>query len=145
LLGWTYGQDASWEVSAWDGERLARLVPAASNWRSGGWQMYRIVSLEHLLTLSCSAMAVRAAVLRDFDVCVGITEHDRVDEATIGVKNGQINASAGRNAADYVALSPVEAVRLFLGGSPSAIAAKVPVALAALLPIPVHVPPLDYV
>ena len=145
LLDWTFGQDASWELSAWDADRLARLVPVASNWRSGGWQMYRIVDLGRLLTLAQPAMEPRAAAVRDLDLCVGIREHDRVDEATIRVQDGEVSVLPGRHTQQCVELSPSEAARLLLGGAPAATAADIPAGLAALLPLPVHVPALDHV
>ena len=107
--------------------------------------MYRIVDLTRLLTLSQPAMESRVAAVRDLDLCVGIREHDRVDEATIRVQDGELNILAGRHAKQIVELSPLEAVRLLLGGAPAATAADIPAGLAALLPLPVHVPALDHV
>jgi hypothetical protein len=145
LLDWTYGQDASWELSGWDRERLARLVPVASNWRSGGWQMHRIVNLSVLLTAARPVMTASAAALRDFDVCLGIREHDRVDQATIWVQNGEVNVLSGQHSRQYMELSSLEAVRLLLGGAPTTTSPDILTGLTALLPIPVYLPALDHV
>lgn len=133
---------AAWTLSAWD-ERLPRLMPSIEGYRAEGGCMYRIVDLTGLLQAALPHLESRARAVRDFAVTVGIREHDRIDTTTIAVENGAVEVRAGKHAADEVELDPLEAVRLFLGGPP--IGTQVPPQLAALLPIPVHVPPLDYV
>ncbi|MBN1935275.1 MAG: GNAT family N-acetyltransferase [Anaerolineae bacterium] len=133
---------ASWTMSAWD-NRLPRLMPSTEGYRAEGWWMYRIVDLTKLLQAALPHLERRARAVRNFAVALGIREHDRVDVATIAVENGAVEVRVGKHAPDYIELDPLEAVRLLVGGPP--IGAQVPAELHALLPIPVHVPPLDYV
>jgi predicted N-acetyltransferase YhbS len=145
LLDWTDRAEISWEVPACDGERLARLLPGVSHWRAAGWEMYRIVDLAALLGLMKRILARRAAPIRDFELAIGIREHDRIDIATIAVRGGDVEIMPGRNAKRYIEWSAADAARLILGGPPIGAEARVPGELAALLPLPAYVPPLDHV
>lgn len=145
ILNRTDLSNASWGMSVWDEERLARLMPHVSGYRSGDGCMYRIVDLCRLLRAAHPHLARRAAGVRDFAVAIGIREHDRVDEATIRVQDGAVEIERGRNAGLYVEAPAVEAARLFMGGPPTSAHAWLPAGLMALLPIPAWVPPLDYV
>jgi predicted N-acetyltransferase YhbS len=145
LLDWTGRSEISWEIPAWEGERLARLMPCVKQWRAGGWQMYRVVDLTRLLALVKPILCRRAAPLRDFGLSIGIREHDRTDVATLCVRDGHVEVIPGRNAEQYVGWSSVEAARLLLGGPPIGAESEIPAELAALLPIPVHVPGLDHI
>lgn len=134
-----------WGLSAWDGERVGRLMPVAAHWEvRSNWQ-FRIVDLPGLLTAALPHLTRRAAPLRDFAVSVGIREHDRTDAATIRVQDGCVEVCPGRRVEPCVELSSVEAVRLFLGGPPIADPGRIPASLSALLPVPAYVPPLDNV
>lgn len=146
LLDASRAGEVHWHrFSAWDHERLARLLPCVSSWTTGSDWSYRINDLPGLLVACRPVLEQRAACLRDFDVSLGIREHDRVDEATIALRNGDLELSSGRSSHTYVELDPVAAVRLFLGGPSAPAGCGVPQALHALLPLPVHVPPLDHV
>jgi hypothetical protein len=65
--------------------------------------------------------------------------------ATIRVRDGEVEVARGRHADSTVEWSSVEAARVLLGGPPVGLEAGVPAGLAALLPIPVYLPSLDYV
>ncbi len=145
MLDDTFGEQASWEISVWDQERLTRVMPAVARWQSGYSGMYRIVDLTQLLTRATPFMAPRAAAVRDFDIAIGIREHDRTAVTTVAVHNGTVEVQAGRRSQTYVELSPVVAVRLFLGGPPIPERDQIPAGLQALLPVPVYVPMLDHV
>jgi predicted N-acetyltransferase YhbS len=143
VLDWTETDEISWNVPAFDRERLARLVPCVSHWHLGGWAMYRVVDLGKLLTLIRPALSRRAAVLADFSLSIGVREHDRTDVATISVRGGDVAVAPGRHAERYVEWSSVDAARVLLGGPPGA--AETPAELGALLPLPMYLPPLDHV
>ena len=143
VLEWTDRGDISWELPASDTARIARLMPYASGWRAGNWQMYRIVDLAGLLARMKPILSRRAATVRDLELSIVIEEHDRLDEATLAVRDGDVAISPRRHAERTVTWSSVEAARVLLGGPPIAI--EVPVELAALLPLPVFLPVLDHV
>jgi predicted N-acetyltransferase YhbS len=146
LLSWWSGGDSiSFRVPACDDARLARLMPCATGWRAGGWNMYRIVDLVGLLTAMKPLLARRAVGVRDLALSIGIREHDRTHVTTLVVRGGDVEVTAGRSATRYVEWTPVEAARLFLGGPAIAARADVPQALQALLPLPIYVPELDHV
>jgi predicted N-acetyltransferase YhbS len=143
VLEWTDREDISWELPASDKARIARLMPYASGWRAGNWQMYRIVDLAGLLARMRPILSRRAVSARDLALSIVIEEHDRLDEATLVVRSGEVKVIPGRHADRTVTWSSVEAARVLLGGPP--IAAEVPTELAALLPLPVFLPILDHV
>jgi predicted N-acetyltransferase YhbS len=145
LLDWTGRDEIKWKVSAWDGERLARLMPAVSHWQMNDWQMWRIVDLAQVLARARPLLQRRATAVRDFELAIGVREHDRTDVATIRVRDGEVEVARGRHADSTVEWSSVEAARVLLGGPPVGLEAGVPAGLAALLPIPVYLPSLDYV
>jgi predicted N-acetyltransferase YhbS len=143
VLDWTEKGEVSWTIPAFDRQRLARLLPCASHWHLGGWEMYRIVDLYKLLTTMQPVLSRRATVLADAELSVGVREHDRTDVVTLWVRDGDVEIAPGRRAARYVEWPLVEATRVFLGGPP--VAPAVPAELGALLPLPVYLPPLDHV
>jgi hypothetical protein len=145
MLDDTFGDQASWEISVWDRERLARVMPSVARWQSGYSGMYRIVDLTQLLTRAKPFMASRAAALRDFDITIGIREHDRTTLTTVAVQDGGVEVQPGRHSRMYVELSPVIATRLSLGGPAIPERDRIPAGLQALLPLPAYVPPLDHV
>jgi len=132
---------AEWTLSAWDA-RLPRLMPAVARYRSEGWWMYRIIDLYRLLQAALPHLERRAQAVRNLNIGIAVHEHDRTDAVIITVENGAIEIQRGVGVPTVVHLDPLEAVRLFIGGPP--IGVPVPPALAALLPVPVHVSPLDY-
>jgi len=145
LLDWTVRDDIHWNVPAWDGERLARMMPGVSHWRLGDWQMWRVNDLAQVLTLARPVLRQRAAAMRDFELAIGVREHDRTDVATIAVRDGEVEVARGRHVEPYVEWSAVEAARAVLGGPPVAAECGMPAGLRALLPIPMYLPPLEYV
>jgi hypothetical protein len=145
LLDWTQRDDIRWNVSAWEGERLVRLIPGVSDWRLGGWEMWRINDLAQVLTLARPLLRRRAAALRDFEVAIGVREHDRTTVTTLAVRGGKVEVARGRHVEPYVEWSVVEAARVVLGGPPVAAEAEAPAGLRALLPIPMYLPALDHV
>ena len=83
--------------------------------------------------------------LRDGAFSIGIQEHDRIDTATLIVRDGEVEVIPGRSADQYVEWSSVEAARVLLGGPPVSAAGELRGLLAALFPLPVFVPGLDHV
>jgi GNAT superfamily N-acetyltransferase len=145
LLEWTQRDDIRWNVSAWDQERLSRVMPGVSHWRLGDWGMWRVNDPAQVLALARPVLRRRAAALRDFELAIGVREHDRTSVATLAVRDGQVEIARGRHVQAYVEWSAVEAARAFLGGPPVAAEADVPAGLRALLPIPMYLPALDHV
>jgi hypothetical protein len=136
---------ADWSLPAADRKRIARSMPAACWWNvNTDWQ-YRIVNLFGLLDASRKTLERESDGLGDFDVSIGIREHDRVDAVTIGLRKGALTIKAGRRSPGYVELDPVSAVRLILGGPPVEACKKLPPSLLKLLPVSIHVPSLDHV
>jgi len=145
ILECTFGDRLWWELSCWDEERIARLMPVVSYWTAGHSAQYRINDLTELLLAARPHLAGRASALRDFAVAVGIREHDRTQVTTISVERGDVSIEAGSHAATYVELSPVTAARLFLGGPAIPERAQLPGGLPALLPVPAYVAPMEHV
>ena len=145
LLDWTNRDDIRWTVFAWDDERLARLMTGACHWRLGDSGMWRVNDLAQVLTLARPILRQRAAALRDFELAIGIHEHDRVNVTTLAVRDGELKIARGRHVEPYVEWSVVEAARAVLGGPPAAAEAELPAGLRALLPIPMYLPALDHV
>jgi hypothetical protein len=152
LLDWTDRDDIRWNLSAWDGERLARLMPGVSHWRLVDWQMWRINDLAQVLTLARPILRKRATALRDFELAIGVREHDRTPVAgedrtvtTLAVHDGEVEIARGRHVKHTIEWSAVEAARAVLGGPPVGSEAEMPAGLRALLPIPMYLPALDHV
>jgi predicted N-acetyltransferase YhbS len=145
LLDWTERNDIRWNVSVWDDERLARLMPGVGHWRLGGWDMWRVNDLTQVLALAQPVLRRRAAALRDFELAIGVREHDRTSVTTIAVRDGQVEIARDRHVEPYVEWSAVEAARVVLGGPPVAAEVDMPAGLRALLPIPMYLSPLDHV
>ena len=116
LMDWTFQDQFTCLLSAWDRERLAHILPAAMGWHIGGGGMYRIVDLGQLLQAAKGFLDERAANLRDFELSIGIREEDRTQVTTLVACGGSIEVSPGRQAETYVELSPITAARLFVGG-----------------------------
>ncbi|HEY89303.1 MAG TPA: GNAT family N-acetyltransferase [Thermoflexia bacterium] len=145
VLAWNFGEQLTWELSTWDTAQLARLMPYAADWKARAQGMYRINELTQLLQPAEHFLQERAAGVRDFALTLGIREHDRLTATTIALQAGVLQIRAGRHAAQYMELSPITAARLILGGPPIPELSSIPGGLRALLPLPVYVPPLDYV
>lgn len=135
----------TWALSFCDTLRLDRLFPTVSHWSAETDWMYRIIDLRGLLQAYEPWLQARADALRDFSVNICIDEGDRQDRAAITVRGGKLAISSVCAHAPSLGLSPVSAVRLFFGGPGVCVAAGLPGALEALLPLPIHVPILDHV
>ena len=145
MLDRVFSSDASWKLSSCDQERLERLMPCVSSWSAGSDWMYRIISLAGLLTACKPILQKRASGLRDFDLGIGIREHDKVDTAFITVRNSTIEITPERTSHTYIEFDPVTAARLVFGGPPGTGCKEIPSCLMSLLPLPIHVPQLDHV
>jgi hypothetical protein len=145
VIAWNHGEQATLDISPWDEERLVRLTPYTNFWTSGYSGMYRVNDLTAVLRAAIPVFERRAAGLRDFAVSLGIREHDRVQTATIAVRDGVVQIEAGRHMEHHVELNPLTAALLVFGGPAVSEARQLPPGLLALLPVPVYVPPLDHV
>ena len=142
--------EAEWYLAACDRDRLARLMPYASYWRSGPNGMARIVDLTRLLEaarpyLRHWAEAVAGLADEGCSVCLAIQEHDRTTAATLTFAAGDVQVLPGCHADQRVDLDIVEATRLLLGGPPTSHESELPLCLGAALPLPMHVLSMDYV
>ncbi len=145
VLDWNFATDVTWELSAWERERLARVMPCAADWRMREHGMYRLNDLTALLTASLPFLTQRAAALRDASVTLRLREHDRITDTTLRVRDGSVQIHAGQHAAPTIELSSVDAARLIFGGPAPAGLAQVPTSIQTLFPIPVYIPYLDRV
>ncbi len=145
IIAWNHGEGATWELSAWDETRLARVMPYAAYWKTGFSNMYRVNDLTAVLRAALPRFERRAAGLRDFAVTLGIREHDRTQATTITARDGAVQIEAGRLAERYVELDPIVATRLVFGGPAIPETPHLSPGLLALLPVPVYVPQLDHV
>jgi hypothetical protein len=152
ILDWAGRDEITWNVSAWDEERLTRLMPYTRNWHLGGWEMWRIVDLARAMTLAQPALQRSAPALRDMELAFAMRSHapsdaDPPQVVTLSVRDGQVQVTPGRHTDAYYEWSVVDATRLLLGGPPVARPRDMPDALwaglKALLPIPAFLPPLD--
>lgn len=130
-------------VNAFDSDRLGRLLEVASAWTIEPEGQFRIIDLAGFLEPFGELFSRRSGRLRDFDLAVGLKFRDKVDAATVSVKNGTFNATRGRATSNYVELDECDGVRLFLGG-PSAYLGNAS-SLTPLLPLPLHIPEIDHV
>jgi hypothetical protein len=111
--------------------------------------MWRIVDLAQALALARPFLQQRAAAARDFELALGMVEHDRTQVATLSVCDGEVRVTPGRHANAHYEWPAVDMARLLIGGPsvarPPRIPAKLWAGLRALLPIPAYLPPLDEV
>lgn len=145
IITWNHGEQATVDMSPWDEERVARMMPYTNYWSTGYSGMYRINDLTALLQAAQPLLQRRAACLRDFAVAIGIREHDRTQVTTITVDDGNVEIEAGQSAESYVELTPITAARLFFGGPAIPELVRLPQGLRTLLPVPIYVPALDHV
>jgi len=133
--------EASIQISAWDRERLKRLLASAAWWNAEPDWVYRAVDLAGLLEVYRGWLEGRAKLA--FELSLGFKFQNDVQQATIFVRDGKVEIARGRRAEPYVELDALDGVRLLLGG-PSPEREEVG-GLSGLLPLPVHIPILDHV
>jgi hypothetical protein len=149
ILDWADRGEIRWRLPACDEPRLARLMPYVDHWHKGSWDMWRIVDLARALALARPILQQRAAGARDFELAIGMVEHDCTQVATLTVRGGEMQVTPGRHADACYEWPAVDVARLLIGGPPVARPQGMPDALwaglRALLPIPAYLPPLDHV
>jgi len=108
--------------------------------------VFRIINLSLLLKAFTRLLSDRAqgVGLRDYEVTLGLRFNDYVDKATLFVRGGVVDVSPNEASGNYVEVDERDGVRLILGG-PMGPVPKPLKPLMALLPIPIHVPLLNYV
>lgn len=145
VLDWTFGERATWTLSAWDATRIARVMPAVASWRLEESGMYRVNDLTALLRAAQPWLQSRAAGLRDVAACIEVAFPEASTSTTLSLTNGHVEVRAGCHAAPRIELSPIHAARLCFGGPAIPQAAQLPPGLRALFPLPIFIPPLDHV
>ncbi len=145
VLDWTFGEQTTWTLSAWDATRIARVMPAVAAWQLEENGMYRVNDLTALLKAAQPWLHSRAVGLRDVAACIEVTSPEASPATTLSIVDGQVEVRAGCHAAPRIALSPIHAARLCFGGPAIPQAAELPPGLRALFPLPIFIPPLDHV
>lgn len=138
-----FGDSASVEVNAFEIERLERLLKVASYWTTIPEGQFRIIDVTSLFKAFRGPLSIRAKMVKDFELSIGLRFGNEVDTTTIFVSGGEVSVEKGKHSKNYVELDEREAVRIFLGGS--TIDDRKVKELSTLLPLPVHVPSLDHV
>jgi len=138
-----FQDSATIDVNAFDVERLERLLGVASYWTLGAEGQFHIMDLAGLLEPFRELFSKRAEALHDFDLAIGLKFRDKVDSATISVKNGVFDVKRGRSTSNYVELDECEGARFILGG-PSSNLGNAGL-FSPLLPLPLHIPEIDHV
>jgi len=141
----TGATQAEWGLAACDQNRIARLMPYVAHWRSGPNGMYRIVDPTRLLEAARPYLQRWAVALEGYALCMAIQEHDRTTSVTLGFAGGEVQVMPGCHSEQRLELNILEATRLLLGGPPVSYEGELPPCLLAALPLPVHIPPMDYV
>jgi len=133
-------------VNAHDEGRLSRLLRIASYYMELPEGVFRIINLSLLLKAFTRLLSDRAqgVGLRDYEVTLGLRFNDYVDKATLFVRGGVVDISPNEASGNYVEVDERDGVRLILGG-PMGPVPKPLKPLMTLLPIPIHVPLLNYV
>lgn len=133
-------------VNAFDEARLGRLLKIVSYYVTLPEGVFRINNVYALLKSFEPLLSNRAQELglKDYEVTLGLIFNNEVDKATVFIRGGSVYISSSEESRNYVELGERDGVRLILGG-PMSYVAKGLKPLAALLPIPIHVPFLNYV
>lgn len=144
VLNANRGPSATWMIPVADEQVITRVLPAAAGWHSQGSWMFRIVDLTGLLTAFQPLLQQRAQGGSDFDLSLGIREHDQLDTARLTFKHERLKIGRARGEPSCV-LESAQAVRLFFGTPHIGVEGLIPETLSRLLPLPMYVPPLDHV
>jgi GNAT superfamily N-acetyltransferase len=145
ILDWTSCGQASWRLSAWETDVLARAMPAVANWTHSPDWTYRINDLIGVFQAAHAWLKVRAATVADFQTTLAMREFDRTTAVTLANARGVFSMEPAKPERATVTLEATDAVRLLFGGPPSRSASTLPPALLALLPLPLHTAPLDHI
>jgi len=142
-LNITFGASANVALGPGEGERTARLLRVASGWSAQPQGMLCIVDFPKLLQDLSPCLAQRAAGLPAFEISVGCHWKEEVDWATVKWDEAELIVEAGQNAEKAVVLGARELAAVLFGGPhppPPGLGT-----FGRLLPVPLHIPPLDHV
>ncbi|MGC9400556.1 MAG: GNAT family N-acetyltransferase [Anaerolineae bacterium] len=145
ILEWNFAEDVTWELSAWEHARLARVMPYTAGWQMRAHGMIRINDLTALLSAALPFLTPRAVGLRDTAVTLRLRERDRTTATTLIVKNETVRILAGAHTPSTCEFPLLDAVRLLFGGPAPAGLDALPPPIRALFPLPLYVPHLDRV
>ena len=126
--------------------RLPRILKASSYYTAMPEASFRINSLYGFLKPFEGLLGVRAEEhgLKDYEASLGLSLGGNVDYATIYVRGGSVSIVRGAEGRDVVVMDERDGVRLLLGG-PMATIPRALKPLSTILPIPIHIPLLNYV
>ncbi|ABW00939.1 GNAT family N-acetyltransferase [Caldivirga maquilingensis] len=133
-------------VNAYDEARLGELLKVTSYYVTLPEGVFRINNVYALLKSFEPLLSSRAQErgLKDYEVTLGLRFNNELDKATVFVRGGSVEVTSSEGSGNYIELSERDGVRLILGG-PMGYVAKRLKPLTTLLPIPIHIPLLNYV
>ena len=138
----TFGSRATLMAGPEDDPAVRRLAAAAHGWRAVPQGMITVVDWPALAAALRPVLEERAAPLKPFSVVIGCRSADGVDWATLRWAGSSLDVLPGRKGDAECVLEAGELVAALFGG-PYSKERLGP--LAALTPVPFHVPRLDHV
>jgi predicted N-acetyltransferase YhbS len=141
-MQWMSGGSAEVRLGFDEGERLERLARAMNHWRLNTQGMLRIIDWPRLLTDLRPVLEQRAAGVAPFEACLGCRWRGEVQWATIEWDGAALAVSTERRG-DGIEVELPLLTALLLGGPHAPPARLGP--FGHLLPVPLHIPPLDHV
>ena len=141
-MDWTCGGAAEVWLGPDEGERAERLARVMNHWRAVTQGMFRIIDWPGVLEALRPLLEQRAAGLAGFRTCLGCRWREEVQWATIEWDGAAISLEAKRQP-DGVEVELPLLTAMLLGGPHAAPMQLGP--LGRLLPVPLHIPPLDHV
>lgn len=144
VMEWCFVKEAEVFVRIEDTERLNRLIRVASWWNLTYEGMFRINNCFELLKLFTPILERRASELnlKGFSISLGLRSEEVVDVVAISYINGVFHISKEKTE-PYIEIDERDGVRFLIGGPfPER---KNFGEISALLPLPIHIPTLDWV
>ncbi len=141
-MQWMCGGSAEVRLGFDEGERLERLARAMNHWRLTTQGMFRIIDWPRLLADLQPFLQQRAQGVVSFEACLGCRWKDEVQWATIEWDGAALAVSPERRGEGMEVELPL-LTALLLGGPHASPARLGP--FGHLLPVPLHIPPLDHV
>ena len=144
VMEWCFNKQAKLILRTEDTERFNRFMQVADNWEIVEEGKFRINDYFQLLKCFSPLLEDRAHKLNleDFTLSLGIRSGEETSVVTLDYVSGRLRVSKQKGN-PYVEIDEKDGVRLLLGG-PFCEREKIG-KLSALLPLPVHIPKLDWI
>lgn len=141
-MDWTFGGSAEVRLGPDEGDRQERLARVMNHWRLSPQGMLRIIDWPRLVRSLGPILAQRAAGLPPFATSIGCRWRESVEWVTVEWDGAELSVEpAKRGEGTEVELPRLTAL---LFGGPQAPASRLGM-FGRLLPVPLHIPPLDHV